>query len=204
MSDDYEYFRNKRSDRVYLSRSLSEKQYRRGADGTVEQFERPFRIVSKVVDCVESHQFFRDGKQVSLRITEGSRQEIKAKFYEDTRGVSTLTIQRYTIESGNPHNTYFTFVNDEIAVLYNFLRNIQFLPLKDEQSARLDAKFVESLVLSREQALELLNQQPELLDELVRSRVTARDVAELSHRKDQLQEFENLLFDGNHFERRKA
>lgn len=203
MGDDYEYFRNKRADRVYLSRSLSDKQYRKGEDGSVEEFERPFRIVSKVIDCAESHQFFRDGKQVSLRITEGARQEIKAKFYEDTRGVSTLTIQRYTVESGSPHATYFTFINDEIAILYNFLRNVQFLPLKDDQSAKLDDKFVESLVLSREQALELLNQQPDLLDELVRSRVTARDVAELNLRKDQLREFECLLFDEKHFERRR-
>ncbi|CAJ7609897.1 Uncharacterised protein [Burkholderia pseudomallei] len=203
MGDDYEYFRNKRADRVYLSRSLSDKQYRKTEDGDVEEFERPFRIVSKVVDCAESHQFFRDGKQVSLRITEGARQEIKAKFYEDTRGVATLTIQRYTVESGSPHSTYFTFINDEISILYNFLRNVPFLPLKDEQSAKLDDKFVESLVLSREQALELLNQQPDLLEELVRSRVTAREVAELSLRKEQLQEFERLLCDATYFEQRK-
>lgn len=203
MGDDYEYFRNKRADRVYLSRSLSDKQFRKAEDGSIEEFERPFRIVSKVIDCAESHQFFRDGKQVSLRITDGARQEIKAKFYEDTRGVSTLTIQRYTVETGSPHSTYFTFVDDEISVLYNFLGNIQFLPLKDEQSAKLDDKFVQSLVLSREQALELLNQQPDLLDELVRSRVTAREVAELSLRKEQLQEFERLLCDGKHFEQRR-
>lgn len=203
MSDDYEYFRNKRSDRVYLSRSLSQKQYRKGGEGNLEEFERPFRIVSKVVDCAEGHQFFRDGKQVVLRITKGARQEIKAKFYEDTRGVSTLTLQRYTIESGSPHKTYFTFINDEISILYNFLRNIQFLPLRNEQSAKLDDRFVESLVLSREQALELLSQQPDLLDELLRSRVTARDVAELRHRKEQLQEFGHLLSDERHFERRR-
>ncbi|KVQ55924.1 Shedu immune nuclease family protein [Burkholderia territorii] len=203
MGDDYEYFRNKRTDRVYLSRSLSDKQFRRAEDGSLEEFERPFRIVSKVIDCAESHQFFRDGRQVSLRITDGARQEIKAKFYEDTRDVSTLSIQRYTVESGSPHSTYFTFVNDEISILYNFLRNIQFLPLRDDQSAKLDDKFVESLVLSREQALELLNQQPDLLDELVRSRVTAREVAELRLRKEQLEEFERLLYDEAHFEKRR-
>jgi hypothetical protein len=109
MSDDYEYFKNKRPDRVYLSRSLSQKQYRKDESGQVQEFERPFRVVSKVVDSAESHQFFKDGKQISLRITDGARQEIVAKFYEDTRGVFTLQIQRYTVESGSPHNTYFTF-----------------------------------------------------------------------------------------------
>jgi hypothetical protein len=85
MSDDYEYFKNKRPDRVYLSRSLSQRQYRKNDAGEVEEFERPFRVVSKVIDCVESHQFFKEGKQVSLRITDGARQEIVAKFKRPTR-----------------------------------------------------------------------------------------------------------------------
>lgn len=200
MSDDYEFFKNKRPDRVYLSRSLSTKQYRRGAEGNVQEISRPFRIVSKVIDAAESHQFFRDGKQVSLRITDGDRQEIVAKFYEDTRDVFTLQIQRYTVETGAPHNTYFAFVNEEIAVLYNFLRNIAILPLRDENSAKLDDKFVSSLVLSREQAMDLFASQPELLDELVRTRISAREVAELGHRRAQLEEFERLMSDDAHFE----
>ena len=199
----YEYFRNKRTDRVYLSGSLSQKQYRKIGDGNVEEFERPFRVVSKVLDCAESHQFFKDGKQVSLRITGGTRQEIKAKFYEDTRGVFTLQIQRYTVESGTPHNTYFTFVNEEISTLYNFLRNIDVLPLRDEHKARLDDNFVASLVLTREQAWDLLSAQPDLVEELVRTRVSAQDVAELGHRRTQLAEFCQLLNDPAHFESRR-
>lgn len=204
MSDDYEYFRNKRADRVYLSRSLSQNLYRKADDGEVEELERPFRIVSKVIDCAESHQFFRQGKQVSLRITEGQRQEIKAKFYEDTRGVTTLQIQKYTIESGTPHNTYFTFTGNELSTLYNFLRNIEFLPIKDEHGTKLDDKFVESIVLTKEQALLLLSQQPQLLDELVRHQITAQDVAVLGHRRKQITEFECLLVDDAHFSKRKA
>ncbi|MDP2679307.1 MAG: DUF4263 domain-containing protein [Rhodoferax sp.] len=204
MSDDYEYFSNKRDNRVYLSRSLIQKSYRKNEEGEVEEFERPFRIVSKVIDCAESHQFFRDGKQVSLRITDGQRQEIKAKFYEDSRSVSTLQIQKYSVESGSPHNTYFTFTGDEISKLYNFIRNIEFLPIKDEHSAKLDDKFVEGIVLTKDQALLLLNQQPQLLEELVRNQVTAQDVAILGHRRKQIAEFENLLFDDNHFAERRV
>lgn len=200
MSDEYEYFRNKRGDRVYLSRSLSQKQYRRTDGGEVQEFSRPFRIVSKIIDCRESHEFFRDGKQISLRITDGARQEITAKFYEDTRGVFTLQIQKYTVESGAPHSTHFTFIGEEIATLYNFLRNIDILPLKDEHGVRLDDKFVASLVLTREQAMDLLASQPGLVDELLKARVTADDVAQLGHRRAQLAEFDRLLHDPDHFE----
>lgn len=199
MSDDYEYFRNKRQDRVYLSRSLENKTFRPLGDGEVEEIVRPFRIVSKIVECQEGHKFIKDGKQISLRITENERQEIKAKFYEDTRGVFTLQIQKYTVKTGVPHNTYFTFVGDEINTLYNFLRNIAVLPLPHDESVKLDDSFVESLVLTRDQALQLLENNPDLADELVRHQVSAQDVAELGYRREQLGEFERLLGDDDYF-----
>ena len=65
--EDYKYFRNKRADRVYLGRTLSQKAFREGAEGVLEEFVRPFRIVSKVIDGTESHEFFRDGKQRAVR-----------------------------------------------------------------------------------------------------------------------------------------
>ena len=203
MTDDYEYFKNKRADRIYLSRSLSTKQYRKNDVGEVEEFVRPFRIASKIIECGESHQFFKDGKQVSLRITSGQKQEIKAKFYEDTRGVFTLQIQKYTIESGAPHNVDFTFIGNEISVLFNFLSNIEILPILDDGKATLDDKFVESIVLTKDQALSILNQQPELLEELAKQDISAKDLAILGHRRKQLGEFEQLLNDDIFFESQK-
>jgi len=204
MTDDYEYFRNKRPDRVYLSKSLRQLELSKDADGNVQKLSRPFRIVSKIVESTESHQFIRDGREIVLRITDGERQEIKAKFYEDTRGVFTLTFQKYTMQSGTPHQAYFTFVGTEITTLYNFLRNIEVLPLHSESSQRLDDKFVNELVLTREQALRLLNGQPELVAELLKNQITAGDVAELGHRRAQLTEFQQLLTDGSHIEARRA
>ncbi|AOS84517.1 hypothetical protein BIU88_10465 [Chlorobaculum limnaeum] len=204
MPDKFEFFKNKRPDRVYLSRSLTERLSRKNESGVVEPYSRPFRIVSKVIDSTESHQFFKDGKQVSLRITEGQRQEIKAKFYEDTRGISTLQIQKYTIESGSPHSVYFTFVDKEISILFNFLRNIEILPLDGDGSAKLDDKFVESIVLTKEQALQLLRQQPDLLEELSKNDITAQDVATLGYRRKQLSDFEKLLTDPAFFEQCKT
>lgn len=204
MTDEYEYFKNKRTDRIYLSKTLSQKQFKKSDDGEIQELERPFRIVSKVIDCTESHQFFKDGKQVSLRITGGQRQEITAKFYEDTRGVFTLQIQKYTVESGSPHSTNFTFIGNEISVLYNFLTNIELLPISNEQSTKLDDKFLESIVLTKEQAIHLLSSQPELLEEITKHDITAKDVATLGHRRKQLNEFELLLNDDNYFETQKG
>jgi len=175
MSDDYEYFRNKRPDRVYLSRSLSTKQFLRAEDGTVVEFERPIRIVSKVIDGDETHQFIRHGKEIALRVTEGGRQEIKATFYQDTREVSRLQIQRYALDSGTPHNTHFTFSGTEISVLYNFLRNVAILPLKDENSAKLAKQTTSTFLPRATQAVDqLISRLAAVLQERCWSRLSTR------------------------------
>ena len=200
MADDYEYFKNKRDDRVYLSRSLESKVSIKNENGDIEELVRPFRIISKVIDCEESHKFIKDGKQVSLRITDGERQEITAKFYEDTRGIFTLNIQKYTTKSGMPHNTYFTFIGEEIATLYNFIRNVAVVPLNTNENIRLDDKFISELILSREQLLALISEQPELINEIVKNNTTTQDVALLGERKSQLEVFQRLLIDEEYFD----
>jgi len=197
---DYDYFKNKKTDRVYLSRSLEGKTLQKNSEGEIEEFIRPFRILSKVVDCEESHKFIKDGKEVSLRITNGERQEIKAKFYEDTRGISTLSIQKYTIKSGSPHNTYFTFTGNEIEILFNFIRNIALIPITDKGNAKLDDKFVQEIVLTKEQALKLIHEEPELLKELIDNQISKSDIVNLGFRKSQLEKYSEYIEDDDKFE----
>ena len=55
MTDDYQYFKNKRNDRVYLSRSIDAKVPYKDESGEIKQLVRPFRIISKVIDGQDSH-----------------------------------------------------------------------------------------------------------------------------------------------------
>ncbi|HKI55424.1 MAG TPA: Shedu immune nuclease family protein [Anaerolineales bacterium] len=200
MAEDYEYFQNKRSDRVYLSRSLEKRVPYIDDEGQVRELVKPFRIISKVIDSSESHEFISDGKEVSLRITNGQRQEIVAKFYEDDRGIFTLQIQRYTIDSGMPHKTYFSFIGQEISTLYNFIRNVAVIPLNSASSAKLDDRFIEEIVLTREQLSQLISDHPELVDELIRHNTTSQEVALLGYRKQQLDHFRSLLENSDYFD----
>lgn len=203
MVDDYDYFSNKRPDRVYLSKSLESKSYSKSDDGEIKEFVNPYRIISKVIDCEESHQFIKEGKEISLRITPGGRQEIVARFYEDTRDIFSLQIQRYTKETGEPHKIYFSFSGYEISILYNFLRNIPILPLKTKARAKIDDKFVNEIVLSKEQFMQLFNDQPDLIKEIINNHVTCEDIANISYRRSQLELFHNLLYDSDYFEKYK-
>ena len=201
----YDYLMNKRTDRVYVSKSLGEKVFNINQD-TREIYEtiRPFRLISKVFDLNEDHHFIKDGNEVVLRVTPGSKQEIRAKFYEDSREINTLTIQKYTTATGSPHAVSFTFQKDEIATLFNFIRNIGLIPVKDTSSQKLDDNILEEIVLSKEQAIEVLNNNPELLQEIIKNNITAEEVVNLSYRKEQLKIFEKLLVHNEFFETYKT
>jgi predicted transcriptional regulator len=196
---DYEYFLNKRTDRLYLSKSLETKLVFKDDDGMIREMVVPFRIVSKIIETKENHKFFKDGKEISLRITSGGRQEIKAKFFEDTRDISTLTIQKYTTESGSPHNTYFTFQGKEILTLFNFIRNIALLPTIEKGSAKFDDKLLEEIVLTNEQAVQLIKNNKELIDEILNSNITRDEIVNLGYRKKQIEIFQKLLTSGDYF-----
>lgn len=203
-SDDYEYFKNKKSDKVYLSKQLESKTLKLDEDGKIQELIRPFRYISKVLDISESHKFIKDGKQVSLRITGGERQEITAKFYEDTRSIFTLQIQKYTIESGVPHHTYFTFQGNEIRALYNFIRNISLIPIKNEDKAQLSDEFVNDLVITKSQLLNIVAQQPDLIEEIINNQTTTQEIVNLGYRKKQLSIFQRLLSEPDFFQKAKS
>jgi len=196
---DYDYFINKRTDKVYLSRALDTKFVSENEMGEIEEIIRPFRIVSKIVENTEDHKFIKEGKQISLRITPGGRQEIKAKFYEDTRDIITLTIQKYTSDTGSPHNIYFTFQGDEILTLFNFIRNIAILPISSKSNEKFDDTFLEEIVLSKEQATELIRKNPDLIEEIIKNNITTNEIQDLAYRKEQLEKFKCLLEDDDFF-----
>lgn len=199
-TSEHEIFINKRTDRVYLSKAIEQKVLRRSAPENIEEISRDFRIVSKVFDGIEAHEFIKQGSKINLRITDGQRHEIVAKFYEDTRGIFTLQIQKFSIESGNPHKVYFTFINDEITKLYNFIRNIALLPIATRNGEKFDDNILNEVVLSKEQSLKLISDNPELLEEILKQNISKSDIIALGYRKEQLKVFNDLISDAEKFE----
>ncbi|NCS88957.1 MAG: DUF4263 domain-containing protein [Ignavibacteria bacterium CG_4_9_14_3_um_filter_36_18] len=203
---EYEIFLNKRTDRIYLSKSLETTQLKPSELEGVVEIKRQFRILSKVFDG-EEHHFIKEGKELVLRITPSARQEIIAKFYEDTRGIFVLQIQKFTSDSGNPHQISFSFIGDEIGKLYNFIRNIALLPIKGKESGKFDDKYLDEIILTNEQITKVFLQHPELvstISEFLKNDINQKDLIALGHRKEQLKKFDNLLHDEKFFQNEKA
>lgn len=222
MTEDYEYFANKLPDRVYISKAF---------DSFDELSARKLRIVSRVFDHGESHEVATVKGEVVLRVTAGQRDEVRATFYEDSREMRNLTIQRFTTKSGRPHQrTHFTFRGEEIDRLYNLLRIITHVPLYGEIKARIDDAELESmlaaidardrhiprelslelddkhilehLVISEDEKRKFFRDNREIVLEIFSNEITWADVATLAYRKRQLDRFEQLLEDHNYFDAR--
>jgi antiviral defense system Shedu protein SduA len=133
----------------------------------------------------------------------GGRQEIVAKFYEDTRHIPVLTIQTFTAETGIPHKTHFTFIGDEIRTLYEFIRSLKLINLHDENKVNVTDTELRRMLLTPDQARFLINQNQELILTLAKSEVTKADIVALGYRKKQLERFKNLLTDPGVFDLEK-
>jgi len=155
------------------------------------------------MDSPETHSFVLEKAEHVIRVTDGGRQEIVAKFYEDTRGIFTLTIQRFTVKTGERHETHFSFIGEEIPKLLAFITNLQLVDLTSPKKINVtDADLVRRM-LTTEQARSLINQNQDLILELARSEVTNADIVALGFRRRQLGRFKLLLNDPDYFEQQK-
>ncbi|HHD78336.1 MAG TPA: hypothetical protein ENK98_01655 [Epsilonproteobacteria bacterium] len=63
----------------------------------------------------------KEGIEVHLKTTDKADQEIKAYFYEDSKNVQTLTVQRWMVKSGNPHKESMVLYGEQLDVLLQFV-----------------------------------------------------------------------------------
>lgn len=195
MADEYEYFMNKKPGKTYISSSHVFK----------DQPDRKIRIARKVVDTPETHAFALEHGEHVIRVTDGERQEIVAKFYEDDRSMLTLTIQRFTLKTGVPHRSSLSFQGKEIPLLLNFLESLRLVHFPSDGKVNVTDDEFKDMLLTPEQVRSLMLQNEDALMEIARSEITTSDLVALGYRKKQLERFHNLLADPEFFaEERQA
>ncbi len=190
MPDDVDIHRNKLAGKTYISPRVNTEQ-------------GPLRIASKVIDSEGLH-YATVKREVVLRRTESGRTEIVAKFMEDSRGLTVVTLQAFNGNTGNPQNTHFSFVGSEIPRLLTFFESIAAVEFKDGEKVNISDTELRKLTLSRAQAASLVSDNPEVFTEAVQAALTKEDVVALGYRKKQVQTFGRLLSEPDYFEQAKA
>ena len=193
MSDDRDFHFNKHTGKTVHSKRLTD-----GASG------RHFRIASKVMDVNGGHAFALEKDEVVLRSTAAGRYEIVAKFFEDDRGVFTLTIQKFNKKSGPSEKWHFSFIQNEIDELISFLLNVKRINFPDSGKLNVSDEQLNGLLLDPSQALRLLADNAELFEKLAQSGNLKKDLIAIGYRREQLKLFDRFLTDREFFEKIKA
>jgi len=192
---------NKLPEKTYISKAFP--QYRTYPDfkgGSEEKCVGNIRIISKVVDSQETYSFAQIKQELILRRTDKGRQEIKATIWEETRDITVLTLQRYTMPSGKPHECSFSFVGEEIEVLIEFINSLEYLTINDGgHHSLLDGERAGQKI-SAESAKEFILGHQDLLTHLMATEVTKEDIIALGYRKRQLEVFKLMLQEKEYFE----
>lgn len=188
MSDELTYHLNKVPGKTYMSRRI------------VVHDDKKLRHASKVLDLDEGFIYAKEKDEIVIRKTEGGRKEIIAKFFEDSRGVSVVTLQSFNPNKGIPQKTYFSFVGSEISQVIEFFHSVSNYQFEDESSVNITDTELRKIILSQAQAKSLVKDNQDLFTEAFRTEVTSKDLVALGYRKKQLDVFSRLLEDSGYFE----
>lgn len=183
--DDFSFHRNKRPDKTYASKRIREN----------------IRIASKVMDTAADYHFATERHELVLRELSGVRHEIKATFTEDDRHINVLTLQKWRVRDGVPiEKTHFSFRDDEIPRLLEFLQHVQKLHFPTAASINVRDEDLRVVAISDEAARRLITENLDLVSQIARNEITERDIIALGYRRKQLERFSRLMSDHSFFE----
>ncbi len=191
--DDVEYDINKRSDKTYMSKSLPAFH-----DKAVK-----VRIASKAFDKVAEPAFALVKGELVLRQKEGGKHIVKATFFEDDRKISVLNLQTYTAETGAPHKASFALIGDEIGRFIEFAKHIQEIAFHHDGAVNITDEELRKYIVSERQATALLIENPEVLAEVLRTKITKEDIVAIGYRREQLDAYARLLNEPDYFAKAK-
>ncbi len=164
---------------------------------------RKLRYASRIGEA-QGLKFAVVQKELTLRVTQRERYEIKATVLEDERAVKTLTIQKYSSKTGPLDKQYFTFTGSEITNLIDFIIGIKATKISDEGKFHLSDQELRDIVLDQGQARRIFAGHQELFLEIARSEELTRDLIAVGYRRKQLERFQALLDDQEYFEAERA
>jgi len=161
---------------------------------------RKVRIVTTSIESPDEYAFALAKGELVLRHEENSKKLIRARFYEDSRGILVLGIQGYTVATDKPHNASFSFVGEEIGKLYDLLHYILTIEFDSDRKFVRDSEELRNVAVSSHEARAYLKDNEELIATALKSEVTKQDLVAVGYRKRQLEVFDKLINDANYFE----
>lgn len=171
------------------------------ADGTPS--ERICRFAYQVFDAEGDVAFEgTDGWELVLRETP-TRQQLKALFFQDDRGIERLAFQRFDSKGNRIVRESFRLEANEVQELSSFLALIRSNALdfaETDEGVRLLPSGIDALLGDEITREEVLLRYRDLLVELMEGQVDAPELLNVARRRKQLEIFDALLNNRTAFE----
>lgn len=152
----------------------------------------------------ESYELAMEKDELVLKESPSGTRDMRAKFFETTRGILTLTLLRWNSKTDKPVGGGFTFVGKQITELLSFvdaIRRVHFPgkgPLIIEPGALAHPKFTDDELRG------LMRDKGDLIREFLKTDPTLGDAKAWGFRRASLKEFERLLTDDDYFESKRV
>jgi hypothetical protein len=168
--------------RFYVSRRF-------GGEGPVQRFAYEVRDGTSDEVLFESE----DGWELVLNET-ATRQQLKAIFFESTRGVAQLAFQKFN-RSGKPiHNHKKLLLSmQEVHDLQRFLDKIRVADLHGEEGVRFSEGGIQQLLEGVQLPADVLRERIDDVAEFLQSDLSAPEVVALARRRAKLAEARRML-----------
>lgn len=154
------------------------------------------RFAYEVVDRATGEVTFEsdEGWEVVLKETPATRQQLKAIFFETSRGVTHIAFQRFAV-TGRPINDKKTLLlgQDEVEELLAFLRKIELAELHGADGVRFSTETARQLMGGVGIPQELLRDRASDVAEFLRHDIAAPEITALARRRTKLAEFRELI-----------
>lgn len=127
-------------------------------------------------------------------------------FLEDTRAIQALYFQRFHEDGRRIGRECFTLRGDEVDQVLGFLDLIRSadVTFAGADSFRFSQDLIRQVAGDGNTLAQLARQRPDLLEEIMRSEVSAPDVVALARRRQVLREFGDMLSDPDAFAAARA
>ena len=139
----------------------------------------------------------KEGIEIHLKTTDNHQQEIKAYFYEDTRNIKTLTVQRWMTKTGNAHKESMVLYGEQLDLLLKFVQSLKGIPLNGKGKVTIPLNIALSKInepsITDENVLNYLKTNQTLINKIVENDLTENDVVSIGYRKKQLEVFKTML-----------
>jgi len=196
------YVANKVPGRIYGSSAFPAKTLVKDGESLTEVVRR-LRYLDRVFPDIEGDALALVKQEVVIRTTPTGKRQIKLLLVEDPRRIKSIHIQSFDMSDGkdNPsRNAHFVLVGKEIDDLIELAMLAGNAEFRAEDKFRIGIDQLSRFTLSKDAAKQLIGKNEQLLEDILTSEVTERDLVTVAYRRQQLDQFERLLSDDTFFD----